>query len=221
MTIVVAIDGPAASGKSTTARLAAQALNFVHLDTGAMYRAVTLDCLRRELPPTESPALEQQLGRLKIRFEPDGLKYQLVFLNGEDVTDDIRSPQVNARVSAYSALPMVRERLIVMQRDVGARNDVVCEGRDIGTRVFPDAQYKIFLIADLQVRAARRLAEMGASGYDADINDLVREIRERDREDTNRTHSPLKKADGAVDLDTSKMSIEQQVEFVIDLVKNS
>ena len=180
-----------------------------------MYRAVTLACLRKNLPPEPSPQLQSLLDELDIQFGKDKDGGQQVLLAGENVTGLIRSPEVNRKVSAYSALPLVRERLVKLQRQAAAEYDLVCEGRDIGTRVFPDAAYKFFIVADLQVRARRRLAELAAKGYPAELDELTADLARRDEEDTLREHSPLIKAQDAIELDTSEMTIELQVERVI------
>ena len=215
MNTVVAIDGPSASGKSTTARLVAQHLGFLHLDTGAMYRAVTLACNKQALPPDPSPQMSALLDDLDIRFERDPAGSQRVLLNGTDVSQLIRAPEINRTVSSYSALPMVRERLVKLQRKAAAENDVVCEGRDIGTRVFPGAAFKFFIVADIQIRARRRQQELLARGHEADLAQLEIELQRRDAQDSAREHSPLVQADDAIVVDTSDMTIEEQVATVI------
>ena len=152
MNHIITIDGPAGAGKSTVSRLLAKKLGFLYLDTGAMYRAVTLVCLEEELAPQVSPQLLQILANMQIQFEQTGAD-QITLVNGRDVTAAIRSAEVTRQVSAYSALPEVRDRLVGLQRRIGAVHNVVCEGRDIGTRVFPDASFKFYLVADLEVRA--------------------------------------------------------------------
>ncbi|MCH7575122.1 MAG: (d)CMP kinase [Candidatus Marinimicrobia bacterium] len=216
---VVAIDGPSASGKSTTARMVARELGYLHLDTGAMYRAVTVACLRQNLPPQPSPQLDLLLDELDIQFDREGSGDQRVLLAGEDVSGQIRSPEVNAVVSSYSALPQVRKRLVKLQQQAAEGNNVVCEGRDIGTRVFPDARHKFFIVADLKVRAERRRDELEAAGTAADLEELMAELARRDKADTIREHSPLVKAEDAIELDTSNLTIEMQVERVIAHVK--
>ncbi|UCH11750.1 MAG: (d)CMP kinase [Fidelibacterota bacterium] len=210
---MVAIDGPAASGKSTTAKLVAQRLRFMHLDTGAMYRAVTLVCLESQLAPQESPQLTQLLADLDIQFKTTGAD-QCTLVDGRDVTMEIRSAEVTRQVSAFSALPEIRERLLDMQRRIGAAHDVVCEGRDIGTRVFPDARFKFYLVADLEVRAQRRLDELQLAGQQPSLAAIVEELRERDREDSTREHSPLRKAEDAIIIDTTGLTIEEQVDLI-------
>lgn len=212
---MVAIDGPSASGKSTTARLVARHLGFLHLDTGAMYRAVTLACHQQALPADPSAQMSALLDELDIRFERDAAGNQRVLLNGADVSQLIRTPEINRAVSRYSALPVVRERLVRFQRQMAAENDVVCEGRDIGTRVFPEAAYKFFIVADIEIRARRRQQELLAKGYEADLALLETELQRRDAEDSAREHSPLVQADDAIVIDTSGLTIEEQVAKVI------
>ncbi len=221
MTTVVAIDGPAASGKSTTARLAARRLGYIHLDTGAMYRAVTLACQERRLPPRESPELAELLTSLDVRFQTSGENQQRTLLNGRDVTDTIRTPEVTRQVSAYSSLGMVRERMVNLQRRIGAKRNVVCEGRDIGTRVFPDARFKFYLVADLEERAKRRCDELRARGLNPSLEHVVEELRQRDREDSTRELSPLQKAGDATVVDTTNLTIPAQVDFIVTLVKDA
>ncbi len=214
MKTVVAIDGPAASGKSTTARLVAQRLGFMHLDTGAMYRAVTLACLEERLPPEESPEMAGLLNSLSVQFTSEQGGPQHTLLNGRDVTEALRRPEVTRKVSAYSALAPVRERMVRLQREIGSEHDVVCEGRDIGTRVFPEARYKFFLVADLEVRAGRRLKELQAGGHTPSLSQIGEELRDRDREDSTRALSPLQKAEDAVTVDTTNLTIPAQVDFI-------
>ncbi len=221
MTTVVAIDGPAASGKSTTARLAALRLGFIHLDTGAMYRAVTLACQEQRLPPRESSELADLLASLEMRFRTSGEDQQLTLLNERDVTDAIRTPEVTRQVSAYSALGTVRERMVNLQRRIGAKHDVVCEGRDIGTRVFPDARFKFYLVADLEKRAQRRCDELRARGENPSLEHVVEQLRQRDHEDSTRELSPLQKAGDAITVDTTNLTIPAQVDFIVALVKTA
>lgn len=216
---VVAIDGPSASGKSTTARLVARELGYLHLDTGAMYRAVTLACLRQNLPPRPSPQLDLLLDELDIQFDRAQSGEQRVLLAGEDVSRLIRTQEVNGQVSAYSALPQVRRRLVKLQQYLARDEAVVCEGRDIGTRVFPGAKHKFFLVADLKVRAQRRMSELQKAGISANLEELASDLARRDEADTIREHSPLVKAEDAIELDTSNLTIELQVQRVIDHVK--
>lgn len=221
--MIVAIDGPASSGKSTTARAVANKAGLVYLDTGAMYRAVALAFLRAEEEPT-AEAAPSVLPGLHISIRHDAEGSMRVVLSGEDVTERLREPAVTRVVSEVSTLTDVREKLVDEQRRVATEHvkqggGVVLDGRDIGTVVFPDADVKIFLSADAQVRARRRHAELEARGQAPPLEEVLADIRRRDAQDRARAASPLKKADDAVELDTSNLSIEEQVEFVIDQVR--
>ena len=217
--MIVAIDGPAAAGKSTSAKKVARELGFTHLDTGAMYRCVTLSVLRDQITLDNENALSQLLNELDIRLEKldDEL---VVYLNGEDVSDEIRKAEVTSYVSTVSALSQVRNALVRIQRNIAKNQDCVVEGRDIGTIVFPDAEFKFFLIADDFVRARRRQLDLIAIGEEKSIAVLVEEIRQRDFLDSERSNSPLRKADDAIEIDTSKMTFNEQVAFMVNKVKN-
>lgn len=218
---VVAIDGGAGSGKSTTARGVAERLGFFYLDTGAMYRAFTLKCLRSGHKIHQEADL-QMIRRLldttsvDLRKEDGGIK---VYLDNEDVSLAIRKPEVSGFVSQVSAIPEVREWMVAKQRQIAEGKHVVCEGRDIGTVVFPDAQVKIFMEADVRVRAARRLKELGEKNLEADESEVLENIKFRDRYDSERTHSPLKKARDAVVLDTTDLTIEEEINRVKAIVE--
>lgn len=217
--IIIAIDGPAASGKSTTARLLARKLGYTYIDTGAMYRSVTLKALDAGLlehlhgHPDEVASL---LEGIDITFEGER-----VLLDGKDVTGAIRENRVSRHVSFVSSLKPVRDSLKLMQREMGKRRGVVMDGRDIGTVVFPDAELKIFLIADASERARRRYAELVQKSSDSNsvpsVEELEQEILQRDRKDAERTHAPLKKHEDAVEVDTSGLTIDGQVNLVYDL----
>ncbi|MEE3135461.1 MAG: (d)CMP kinase [Candidatus Neomarinimicrobiota bacterium] len=217
--MIVAIDGPAAAGKSTSAKKVARELGFTHLNTGAMYRCVTLSVLRDQITLDNENALSQLLNELDIRLEKldDEL---VVYLNGEDVSDEIRKAEVTSYVSTVSALSQVRNALVRIQRNIAKNQDCVVEGRDIGTIVFPDAEFKFFLVADDFVRARRRQLDLIAIGEEKSIAVLVEEIRQRDFLDSERSNSPLLKADDAIEIDTSKMTFEEQVAFMVNKVKN-
>ncbi len=215
--IVIAIDGPAASGKSTTAKLLAKKLGYIYIDTGAMYRAFTLKVLSENL-------LEQLLGdeaRLRQFVEHTDVRLTdtQVWLDGRDVTEQIRSNEVSKLVSKISALKAVREKLSVIQKKLGEAKGVVMDGRDIGTAIFPNAELKIYMMASARERAKRRYAELKAKDADLDVSlDMLEaEIKQRDEEDMNRVVSPLRKADDAVVLDTSSLTIEEQVEHIYRL----
>ena len=217
--MIVAIDGPAATGKSTSAKKVSRELGFTHLDTGAMYRCVTLSVLRNQITLDNENALSQLLNELDIRLEKldDEL---VVYLNGEDVSDEIRKAEVTSYVSTVSALSQVRNALVQIQRNIAKNQDCVVEGRDIGTIVFPDAEFKFFLVADDFVRARRRQLDLIAIGEEKSIAVLVEEIRQRDFLDSERSNSPLRKADDAIEIDTSKMTFDEQVSFMVNKVKN-
>ncbi|MBH22561.1 MAG: cytidylate kinase [Candidatus Marinimicrobia bacterium] len=217
--MIVAIDGPAATGKSTSAKKVSRELGFTHLDTGAMYRCVTLSVLRNQITLDNENALSQLLNELDIRLEKldDEL---VVYLNGEDVSDEIRKAEVTSYVSTVSALSQVRNALVRIQRNIAKNQDCVVEGRDIGTIVFPDAEFKFFLVADDFVRARRRQLDLIAIGEEKSIAVLVEEIRQRDFLDSERSNSPLRKADDAIEIDTSKMTFNEQVAFMVNKVKN-
>ena len=217
--IIIAIDGPAASGKSTTARRVAQQLGYIYIDTGAMYRSVTLKALQQGLLDDlrRSPESVSDLVKdISIRFDGDR-----VLLNGIDVTAEIRDNRVSRAVSFISSLKPVRDRLREMQQELGNERGVVMDGRDIGTVVFPDAELKIFLVAEPRERAKRRYAELMAKCPDGgelpDLDELEDEIRKRDREDAEREHAPLKKHVEAHEIDTSDLTIERQVDIVYNL----
>lgn len=209
--INIAIDGPAAAGKSTISKHVARHFNYIYIDTGAMYRAVTLHTLQNGMETLE------HLSDLSIRLTP--LPDQRVFINDNDVTDKIRSIEVNQNVSRVSSLEIVRSHLVRMQREIAEDKGVVMDGRDIGTTVLPDSELKIFMSASPEVRAARRFIEEQKKGVDIDIKTLTAQIRSRDEQDINRELSPLRQAEDAVFLDTSHMSIEEVQKKIIELAE--
>jgi cytidylate kinase len=215
--LVIAIDGPAASGKSTTAKLVADRLDYTYIDTGAMYRAVTLAVLRSGIDPDDQAAVERLASECTITLARSEDGSPTIYLNGDDVTNTIRSPEVTSTVSLVSSYAGVRERMVAMQQEMGAKGGVVLDGRDIGTVVFPDADVKVFMVADLHARAERRHAELERVGTSVDT--IEAQLAERDRFDSSREVSPLRKADDAVLLDTSGLTIEEQVERVLELVR--
>lgn len=212
--LVIAIDGPAASGKSTTAKLVAQRLGYLHIDTGAMYRAFTLKILRSGLEGYYSKRIRTLAEETRIELQPSNGSLK-VLLDGEDVTEQIRSPEVTTAVSSVSMIREVRQAMVREQRRLANEGGVVLEGRDIGTVVFPDADLKIFMVASIEARALRRQRELEAKGIITDLDKLMEEIRERDEKDSSRDESPLRKADDAVVLDTSSLTIDEQVELVV------
>ena len=217
-TIVIAIDGPAASGKSTTARLVARRLGYLHIDTGAMYRAVTLRVLEEKLPleDVERIGALAEKTQLKLEKGDNGLR---VFVDGREVTQQVRSAQVTRSVSTVSSYQRVRNVLVREQRRMADGGGVVLEGRDIGTVVLPNADLKIFMIANVPQRVERRRKDLEIAGVDIDSVTLEQEIRERDRLDSTREASPLRKASDAIEVDTSGMSVEEQVDFVVARAK--
>jgi cytidylate kinase len=213
--MIIAIDGPSASGKSTTARCIAEILGFIHLDTGAMYRAVTLGLKNAGIATDDEKNVRLIIDKMEIQFDASNK----ILLNHVDVSSEIRTADISSRVSAVSALPFVREKLVKTQRLIAGENSCVLEGRDIGTVVFPNAEFKFFLIADDKIRAERRQLDLLAIGEKKSIDELVEEIRQRDALDSGRSHSPLRKADDAIEVDTSKMTINEQVDFMVNKVK--
>lgn len=213
--IIIAIDGPAGSGKSTTAKLLSNKLGYLYIDTGAMYRAVTLYWLRSNLP-LEEKYVASLLDNIKIDLLK-GDSNLITLLNGEDVSSEIRKPEVTNFVSPISTFESVRNFLVAQQRNLGRAGGVVMDGRDIGTVVFPDAALKIFLIANTEERIRRRLKELRESGININEGEVRKQIVERDRIDIQRTHSPLRKAEDAIEIDTTNLTIEQQVEIIYNL----
>ena len=216
--LVIAIDGPAASGKSTTAKLTAERLGYMHIDTGAMYRAMTLKVLEQKIDVNDAERIGNLAEETEVRLRRKRNELQ-VLLDNQDVTKRIRSQAVSSAVSAVSSVMKIREALVREQRSMGNNGGIVLEGRDIGTVVFPNADIKIFMIANVEERARRRQRELRQTGIEVDIEKLEKEIVERDRKDSERSLSPLRKADDAIVLDTSDMTIEQQVEFIIHKAK--
>lgn len=214
--MIITIDGPAGSGKSSTAKALARKINFKYLDTGAMYRALTFKLLKRNVDPRDIRSLNDILEdtRIDLVSNHDGLR---VILDGEDVTDLIRSREVNEMVSDISVIKEVRDFLVPQQRRFAEGNDVIAEGRDIGTVVFPDAELKIFMIASLDQRSRRRLLEENERGNNSDMETVQSILEKRDFIDSHRDVSPLKKADDAVVIDTSGLSFDEQVNMIVDL----
>ena len=204
----IAIDGPAGSGKSTVARRLAAELNYIYVDTGAMYRAMALYCLRAGISAEDEKAAGAACADINVTIGYEG-GVQLVYLNGENVSPFIRTEEVSRATSVISQYAPVRAKLLDLQRAAAAVNDVIMDGRDIGTVVLPDAQCKIFLTASVETRARRRFLEQQAKGMRVKIEDIENDIRIRDERDANRPIAPLKQADDAVLLDTSDMNIDE------------
>ncbi len=218
---VITLDGPAGSGKTTTARAVAKRLGFRHLDSGALYRALTFALLEKGVPEQEWGTLQsEQLAELNVEVDPGGDDVN-IYHDGVLLTSQLRSPEVTACVSEVAGLPAVRDWLLGVQRSVGAHGNLVADGRDMGTVVFPDADVKIFLVASLEERARRRLRQdSGREPTTAEVQEEARRIEERDRADRSRSHSPLKRPEDAVDVDTTGLPFDDQVSLILKRVKN-
>ena len=212
--IIIAIDGPAASGKSTVAKEVAKALNYIYIDSGAMYRALTLKALNSKIDVHDEHSLVDMTKNTNILLNDNK-----IFLDNEDVTTKIRSRAVTNNVSAVCSYAGVREEMVNLQKEYGKMGGIVMDGRDIGTTVFPNADLKIFQIASVEERAVRRFNEDLKKGIECDLETLKKEIELRDYKDSTRSVSPLKKADDAIELDTSNLSIEQVVDKIVELAK--
>ena len=212
--LIIAIDGPAASGKSTTAKAVAARLGYLHVDTGAMYRAMTLKVIDEGIDIKDVKRIAKLADSTRIRLVSKDGSY-IVELDGVDVTDRIRTPKVTGAVSAVSMVPEVRELMVQEQRAMGKKGAIVLEGRDIGTVVFPKADIKVFMVANPRERATRRSRELAVKGIETVIEDLEKEIAERDEKDSKRSISPLTKADDAIVLDTTHLTIDEQVDFIV------
>lgn len=211
--ITIAIDGHSSCGKSTMAKELARRVGYIYVDTGAMYRCCTLYAMRNNIAPAD---LEQHMADIQISFQLDAETGKpLACLNGEVVENEIRGMEVSSHVSEIAALPFVREAMVDQQRRMGQDKGIVMDGRDIGTTVFPDAELKIFVTASDEVRAQRRYDELKAKGQEADFQDILNNVRERDYMDSHREVSPLRQAEDAVLLDNSNMTIEEQNEWLI------
>ncbi|MBF1393862.1 MAG: (d)CMP kinase [Prevotella histicola] len=219
--ITIAIDGFSSCGKSTMAKDLAKEIGYIYVDTGAMYRSVTLYALRHNLFNADGSIREEEL---KAQMKNINISFQLnkttgrpdTFLNGENVEKDIRSMEVSSHVSPIAALPFVRAALVAQQQRMGAGKGIVMDGRDIGTVVFPDAELKIFVTASAEVRAQRRYDELKAKGMEANFNDILKNVEERDYIDSHRATSPLRKAPDAIELDNSNLTIAQQQQWLYE-----
>lgn len=222
--INIAIDGYSGCGKSSTAKIVAKQLGYIYIDTGAMYRAVTLYFLQNNIDLNNAVQVADALANIHIEFVPQADGSTPTFLNGKNVEDEIRSLEVSKMVSPVSTISAVRRALVAQQQRMGMEKGVVMDGRDIGTVVFPDAELKIFMTAEPSVRAARRKAELAEKGIEASVAEIEHNLLERDHIDSSRQDSPLKKADDALMLDTSYIHFNDQVQFVIEkaelLIKN-
>jgi len=212
--MIIAIDGPSASGKSTTAKGVAEKLGITHLDTGAMYRTVTWGLKKAAIHPSDDKKVRDFLKDLEIYFDASNH----IWLNGEDVSVEIRTGDISSRVSAVSTIPEVREKMVKIQRQIAGKKDCVLEGRDIGTVVFPDAEYKFFLVADTEIRAKRRLLDLERIGESTTLSELIDDIERRDAVDSSRDHSPLLQAEDAIPIDTSHLTINEQINKIVNLI---
>ena len=213
---VIAIDGPAGSGKSTTAKIVAERLGYTYLDTGAMYRALTYYALENKINPADEKELAEIAEQLPLEFRRiDG--GNLVFLNGQDISKEIRTPEVTKNVSEISAHLLVRRAMVAKQKEFGKNGSIVAEGRDTTTVVFPDADLKIYMDASVKERAKRRLLDLSNMGIESDLSEQEQDINRRDKFDSGREHSPLTIAEDAVVIDTTNLTIEKQVDRIVEL----
>lgn len=222
--LIIAIDGYSSCGKSTFAKAIAKELDYIYIDSGAMYRAVTLYCIRRGFAgngQTDRNNIIKELDEINIEFvyNPDIKEFE-TFLNSENVEKEIRGIEVSSFVSGISIIPEVRVRMVALQRQIGVLRGIVMDGRDIGTVVFPDADLKIFMTAGIDIRAKRRYDELTNKGITVDFDDIRKNIVTRDITDENRDISPLRKADDAILLDNSRMTVEEQMVWVRKLIEN-
>lgn len=218
MKLNIAIDGPSAAGKSTIAKILAEKLQYAHLDTGAMYRCVAYWALHTNIALDDEIALENMIKDMNICFD----SYGNVSINGDDVSKEIRMNDISMYASNVSAYPKVREKLVAMQQDIAKHKGYIMDGRDIGTVVLPDAECKIFLVASAQARAQRRYKEYLEKGIKADYDEIFQDIQKRDYQDSHRAASPLKKAEDAVEIDTSEMNIEEvvsEISILLDTIQ--
>jgi len=214
MEFIVAIDGPAGSGKSTVAKNIARRLEFTYLDTGAMYRAVSLKFLKNSTNYHDSEELKRELEDTEI-----DINMGMIYIDGEDVTAEIRKREVTAEVSKVAAIREVRKSMVEKQREIAKDKRIIMDGRDIGTAVFPDADVKVFLVASPNERARRRVKDYEKLGQKADFEEILREINQRDKEDSEREESPLVKAQDAVEIDTTIMGIEEVENIICELIE--
>ena len=218
MAINIAIDGPAGAGKSSIAKLVSKALGYIYVDTGALYRTVGLYSIRKGIDTKDAQAVTATLGDIEVKLGfVDGAQH--VFLNGEDVSDAIRTPEASMGASNVSAIPAVRTFLFDLQRDIAKNNNCIMDGRDIGTVVLPDAQIKIFLTASPEARAQRRYKELIEKGEQVEFQDVLDDINKRDYQDSHREIAPLKQAEDAILVDNSGCNLEEGTKLVLDIIE--
>lgn len=218
MSFIVAIDGPAGTGKGTVTKILSEKFNFMCIDTGAMYRCVTLECVNKGILPSNENRIKEVLENIDIEIKQiDGRKR--VFLNGKDVSEDIRTQLVNENTSAFSALKVVRDKITPMQQKIGENNNVIMEGRDIGTVVFPNADVKIYLDCSLEERARRRYKQNLENGINESYEAILESVKNRDKIDSEREIAPLTKAKDAIVIDSTDMTIEEVVNEIEQIIK--
>lgn len=217
MSFIVAIDGPAGAGKGTITKLVGEKLGLVNIDTGATFRCVALNMIQEHIDIQEEEKIEKMLNNINIEMHTDGK----IFLNGEDVTHRIRENDVNGLVSPVSTLPVVRNKLLEVQRNIAKGKNVIMEGRDIGTVVFPNADVKIYLDAAAEERARRRVLQNQEKGIESSYEEVLKGIKDRDKRDSTREIAPLKKAEDAIYVDSTNLSIEQVVNQIVKIIENN
>lgn len=221
MSVAIALDGPAGAGKSSIAKRAAKALDFIYVDTGALYRTIGLAATRKGVEPKPSPEVEKLLSEITVDLTFNDKGEQIVLLDGEDVSGPIRTPEASMMASKISAVPSVRAYLLDLQRNMAKSHNVIMDGRDIGTVVLPDAKVKIFLTASPEARAQRRYKELCEKGMDVKYEDILNDVITRDYNDSHRETAPLKPAEGCVTVDTTELDFEQSVEKIISVIKEN
>ena len=221
MSIAIALDGPAGAGKSSIAKRAAKALGYIYVDTGALYRTIGLAAMRAGVEPQPSDEVDSLLSRITVSLEFNEQGEQVVLLDGEDVSSLIRTPEASMMASKISAVPSVRAYLLDLQRDMAKTHNVIMDGRDIGTVVLPDAKVKIFLTASPEARAERRYKELVEKGTDTTFEEVLRDVKERDYNDSHRAIAPLKPAEDSILVDTTELDFEQSVEAIINVIKEN
>ncbi len=218
MAFIVAIDGPAGSGKGTITKLVGEKMNLINIDTGAMYRCVTLECLNNNISNNETEKIMKVLENIDIQFKKENGK-ELVFLNGNDVTEEIRSVEVNFYVAKFAEIKCIRDKMTPIQREMGKNGNIIMEGRDIGTTVFPNANVKIYLDCSIEERARRRYKQNIEKGIKQTYEEVLENIKERHKLETERKISPLVKSEDAIYIDTTNLSIEQVVEKIVEIIQ--
>lgn len=221
MSIAIAIDGPAGAGKSTISKSAAKQLGFIYIDTGALYRTVGLAASRAGVEPVEGKEVDELLSKIKVELTFNEKGEQVVLLDGEDVSGLIRTPEASMMASKISAVPAVRAFLLDLQRDMAKKNNVIMDGRDIGTVILPDAEVKIFLTASPEARAERRYKELVEKGMDVKYEDILEDVKTRDYNDMHRDIAPLKQADDAILADTTEIDLQGSIDLIVKIIKEN